>query len=190
MEQRLETNRLILRPWQVDDAEEALAIYGQNEVARWLSPAMGHVPDVAQMQELLQRWIDENTKMAAPTGRWAIDRREDGKLVGGAVLLPLPPGEEDIEVGWQLRPDAWGNGYAGEATQALAGWAFSQDVDEIFAVVRPANTRAAASVRRSGMEWVGETDKYYGLTLQVFRLRPGDTDKAVDDLLPPNPPER
>lgn len=184
--QRLDTERLTLRQWRVDDAEEALAIYGHNEVARWLSPAMGHVPDATAMESLLQRWIDEDAKLPAPTGRWAIDRREDGKLLGGAVLLPLPPGDEDIEVGWQLRPDEWGNGYAGEATQALAAWAFSQDVDEIFAVVRPGNTRAAASVRRSGMEWVGETGKYYGLTLQVFRLRPGDSARTTR--LPPNPP--
>lgn len=189
MAQRLETERLILRPWRVEDAGEALAVYGHNEVARWLSPAMGHVPDVAAMQELLQRWIDEDAKLPAPTGRWAIDRQEDGTLLGGAVLLPLPPGDEDIEIGWQLRPEVWGSGYAAEATRALAGWAFSQDVDEIFAVVRPGNTRAAASVRRSGMEWVGETGKYYGLTLQVFRLRPGDTERAAEIQLPPNPPE-
>jgi [ribosomal protein S5]-alanine N-acetyltransferase len=40
--------------------------------------------------------------------------------------------------------------------------------------VRPANTRAVATVRRLGMEWVGETEKYHGLRLQEFRLRPGD----------------
>jgi hypothetical protein len=40
--------------------------------------------------------------------------------------------------------------------------------------VRPANTRAAAMVRRIGMEWVGETEKYHRLRLQEFRLRPGD----------------
>ena len=28
------------------------------------------------------------------------------------------------------------------------------------------------------MTWVGETDKYFGLTLQVYRLRPSDLDKA------------
>jgi len=40
--------------------------------------------------------------------------------------------------------------------------------------VRPANSRAAAMVRRIGMEWIGETEKYHDLRLQVFRLRPGD----------------
>jgi hypothetical protein len=29
------------------------------------------------------------------------------------------------------------------------------------------------------MEWVGETEKYYGLRLQVFRLRKGELDVSV-----------
>jgi RimJ/RimL family protein N-acetyltransferase len=89
----------------------------------------------------------------------------------------LPPGNEDLEIGWQLHPEHWGNGYASETTHALANWAFSQDVDEVFAVVRPRNTRAATTARKNGMQWVGETDKYYGLTLQVYRLRTADLDR-------------
>jgi hypothetical protein len=46
----------------------------------------------------------------------------------------------------------------------------------VFAVVRPGNKRGVATARRVGMEWVGETDKYYGLTLQVYRLIAADLD--------------
>ncbi|WP_234402012.1 GNAT family N-acetyltransferase, partial [Thermobifida halotolerans] len=85
-----------------------------------------------------------------------------------------PPFEEDFELNWQLRPDTWGSGYATEASQALIRWAFSQGLEELFAVARPDNERAIATARRIGMEWVGETDKYYGRRLQVFRCRPSD----------------
>jgi hypothetical protein len=54
-----------------------------------------------------------------------------------------------------------------------------QGAGEVFAVVRPANKRAEATVRRIGMDWVGETGKYYDLRLQVFRLRPADLDSAL-----------
>ena len=56
----------------------------------------------------------------------------------------------------------------------MAEWAFDQGIEQVIALVRPANSRAAATVRRIGMEWIGETEKYHGLRLQVFRLRPGD----------------
>ena len=64
VEPRLRTDRLILRPWLVEDAAEALGIYGHPEVARWLSPEMDRVPDMAAMRLLLQHWIAEDARTA------------------------------------------------------------------------------------------------------------------------------
>jgi RimJ/RimL family protein N-acetyltransferase len=173
MAQRLDTKRLALRPWRTDDAEAALGIYGDDEVARWLAPTMDRVRDLAAMRLVLQQWVAEDARMLTPAGRWAIENIQDGRLIGGATLLPLPP-DDEFEIGWQLHPDAWGHGYATETGLALAAWAFDQGIEQVIAVVRPANSRALAMIRRIGMEWVGETEKYHNLRLQVFRLRPGD----------------
>ena len=171
--EQLVTKRLSLRPWQVSDAPAALSIYGANEVARWLTPAMDRVPDLAAMRLVLQQWAAEDARMTTPAGRWAIEEVQEGRLIGGATLLPLPP-DDEFEIGWQLHPDAWGHGYATEAGLAMAAWAFDQGIEQVIALVRPANSRAEAVVRRIGMEWTGETEKYHSLRLQVFRLRPGD----------------
>jgi RimJ/RimL family protein N-acetyltransferase len=173
MSVQLVTERLVLRPWAIDDAEAALGAYGDADVARWLAPAMDKVGDVAAMRLVLQQWVAEDSRMLTPAGRWAVELRQGGRLIGGATLLPLPP-DDEYEMGWQLHPDAWGHGYATETGLALARWAFEQGIEQVIAVVRPANTRAAAMVRRIGMEWVGETEKYHKLRLQLFRLRPGD----------------
>ena len=185
MAERLVTERLVLRSWRLDDTDAALGIYGDAEVARWLSPAMDRAPDEPAMRLLLQQWVAEDSRMTPPAGRWAIESRDGGRLLGGAILLPLPPGDVDLEMGWQLHPSAWGHGYATEAGRAIARRAFSQGIAEVLAVVRPANRRAEATVRRIGMEWVGETEKYFGLRLQVFRLRPPDLDAASPE---PNRP--
>jgi RimJ/RimL family protein N-acetyltransferase len=174
MGEQLVTDRLVLRPWRLDDAEQALEVYGQSDVAKWLSPAMDSVQDISAMRLVLEQWIGESDRLDVPAGRWAIERSDDGRVIGGAVLLPLPPGNADLEMGWALHPDVWGRGYATEAASALAQWAFDAGHDEVFAVARPKNTRGGAVARRIGMEWVGETDKYYDLRLQVFRLRAGD----------------
>jgi RimJ/RimL family protein N-acetyltransferase len=171
--EQLVSKRLALRQWEIGDAEAALNIFGDAEVARWLTPAMDQVPDLAAMRLVLQQWVAEDARMTTPAGRWAIVNGQDGRLIGGATLLPLPP-DDEFEIGWQLRPDAWGHGYATEAGLAMAEWAFDQGIEQVIALVRPANSRAAATVRRIGMEWIGETEKYHGLRLQVFRLRPGD----------------
>jgi RimJ/RimL family protein N-acetyltransferase len=173
MAQLLITDRLTLRPWKVDDAEAALGAYGNTDVSRWLAPAMDQVHDEAAMRLVLQQWVAEDARMLTPAGRWAVERREDGRLIGGATLLPLPP-DDEYEIGWQLHPGAWGHGYASETGRALGRWAFDQGIEQVIAVVRPSNTRAEAVVRRIGMEWVGETEKYHNLRLQQYRLRPAD----------------
>ncbi len=173
MASRLVTDRLVLRPWQVDDAPAALRSYGDAEVARWLSPTMDQVIDEGAMGVVLQQWIAEDTRMLTPAGRWAIELRDGGEVIGGATLLPLPP-DDEYEMGWQLERSRWGNGYATEAGMAVAQWAFRQGLEQVIALVRPANSRAAGTVRRLGMEWVGDTEKYHHLRLQEFRLRPAD----------------
>ena len=102
MAPRLVTERLALRSWNADDAAAALGVYGDAEVARWLAPAMDRVHDLAAMRLVLQQWVAEDARMLTPAGRWAIEARADGRLIGGATLLPLPP-DEEFEIGWQLQ---------------------------------------------------------------------------------------
>lgn len=174
MTEPLRTKRLIIRDWHIEDAEAAYAVYGSPEVSRWLTPSMRTINDVPAMHSVLEAWVEAQPNLVPPAGRWAVVRQEDGAVIGGLSLRLLPPFEEDFELNWQLRPDAWGHGYASEASRALVRWAFDQGIEELFAVARPTNKRAIATARRLGMEWVGETDKYYDLSLQVFRIRPSD----------------
>jgi RimJ/RimL family protein N-acetyltransferase len=163
----------VLRAWQPGDADAALGAYGDAEVARWLAPAIDQVPDETAMRLVLQQWAAEDVHMVPPAGRWAVELGENGQLIGGATLLPLPP-DDEFEVGWQFRRDAWGHGYATETGLALARWAFERGIEQVIALVRPANVRAVATMRRIGMQWVGETEKYHNLRLQQYRLRPAD----------------
>jgi RimJ/RimL family protein N-acetyltransferase len=171
------TTRLILRPWQLDDDLAAYGIYGAPEVSRCLCPALPLITDVGHMRQLLGAWIAESDATRLPLGRWAIADRHSGDLIGGVALLPLPPVCSDLEIGWQVVPTQWGHGYGAEAGHAVAHHAFTNiGVSEVFAVVRPGNHRGVATARRVGMEWVGETDKYYNLTLEIYRLSKADLD--------------
>ena len=170
--------RLLVRDWELEDASAAFAIFGDERVARWLAPATEPVADEEAMAGVLRQWIAEQTTDGSDldrfVGRWALARAEDGVVVGGLALRTMPPHDEDLEIAWQLAPAHWGRGYASEGARALAGWAFAQSAAEVFAVLRPGNERAEWIARRLGMEWVGETSKYYDLDLRVYRLRPSD----------------
>jgi RimJ/RimL family protein N-acetyltransferase len=174
----LVTKRLRLRPWTSSDVDvdAALAIFGKREVARWLSPAVPRVANRAEMSQLLTRWITEHDEAGRSLGHWAIETRDSGLVIGAVSLLPLPPGCTDLEIGWQITPEAWGHGYGAEAGHAVAHQALANGASEVFAVVRLSNTRGVATAQRVGMEWVGVTDKYYGLTMQIYRLTAADLD--------------
>lgn len=176
----IRTPRLTIRPWAREDASGALATYGDSSVAKWLAPAMVRVEDVDEMARVIETWIaGADPRTGRPNGRWAIDERATGELAGASQILGLPPELDDLAIGYQLAPAFWGRGLGTEAAHALAHFAFDQGEEEVFAVARPTNSRGIATALRIGMEWVGETDKYYDMRLQVFRLRKGDLDHSA-----------
>jgi len=170
----LVTGRLRLRPWHPDDADAALALYGDQQVVRWLSPAMTVVNDVAAMRSVLEQWSAEDARLTWPAGRWAVEALDDGRLVGAVALLPLPPGDEDLELSYQVLATEQGQGFATEAARCAVQRAFAEGAPELFVVTRPANGAGAGVAKRLGFQWVGETSKYYGLRLQIYRLRPAE----------------
>lgn len=172
----LVTQRLIARPWTLDEPDLAAAydLYSRPEVAAWIGAPM----EAAEIKIRIGRWSQPTDD---PTyGVWAVEEtgRPD-RPIGSVLLRPLPPGEEDVEVGWHLHPSVWGRGYATEIGRAAAQRAFDTGIDEVFAIVRPGNERSSKVARRLGMEYVGRTDKYWGLHAELFRLRPADLIEAV-----------
>lgn len=170
------TRRLRLRPWTLQDTDAAMQIFGSTDVSRWLTPALSRIESHDDIQSTLRTWIDDHPDDGHAQGRWAIERIDSAAVVGAVALLPLPPDNIDLEIGWQVAPDHWGQGFGAEAGHAVAHRAFDSGVSELFAVVRPGNRRGIATARRVGMEWAGETTKYYGLALQVYRLTKADLD--------------
>ncbi len=171
MKANIETERLLIRPWRDSDASDALVIYGDESVTRWLTPAMAKVPDLPAMRDVLRGW---QTGDVAPVSHWAVELRGADRVVGGVALLRLAPWE-DLEIAWQLAPTDWGRGYAAEAGEALAHWSMHRaGVQELYALVGPQNDRAAATAQRIGMDLIGETDKYHRQHLNLYRLRHDD----------------
>ena len=178
------TARLVARDWTTDDAGAAFDIYGRDEVMRWLGAQPRRpVPSLNAMRQRLTRMI-EQARDRPEYGLWPLVLQATGELVGAVLLQPLPGDDGEVEVGWHLSPDHWGNGYATEAGQGAVALAFSPErawlgsLDRVLAVVDPDNTRSQAVCRRLGMTHLGPTDRYYGATLEVFELRRGETGSA------------
>ena len=90
-------------------------------------------------------------------GLWALERTEDGVLLGMAGLNPVPPGiitGEGLEVGWRLARHAWGYGYATEAGRAAIDVARQVEAQSVWSFTSVGNERSRAVMRRLGLRLV------------------------------------
>jgi RimJ/RimL family protein N-acetyltransferase len=88
---------------------------------------------------------------------WIVERKEDAAMLGfcGLKRANAPGGEAfqgDIEIGWRLREDAWGEGYAKEAAIASLDLAFQRfDAPHVVAVTAVHNAPSQGLMKRLGM---------------------------------------
>jgi RimJ/RimL family protein N-acetyltransferase len=174
------TERLVVRPWRPDDAERHLEIYSRWEVVKWLGGEPKVLVDVEASRASIARWQSR----ASGDGRfgiWAVEVADTGVVAGTVLLVPMALSDEqsarlpedggDVEVGWHFHPDSWGHGYATEAARGAVAKGFAEGLDEIVAVVLPGNDPSMAVCRRLGMVESGLTDRWYGLSMESFRIR-------------------
>jgi len=139
------TDRLLLRPVTVDDAHDLAAIYADPEVTRYVR---GFDLDGtrAQLERFAGEWVTRGI------GVFAIVDGATGVFLGRAGVKYWP--EFDFtEVGWVLRRDVWGRGYATEAGRASLEYAFANSALEmVTAMVAKGNDASFAVARNLGME--------------------------------------
>ncbi|MFK7991290.1 MAG: GNAT family N-acetyltransferase [Sandaracinaceae bacterium] len=172
----MQTERLRLDDYVVEDAEEAMAINGDEEVMQFLGGVQHRT--AAELAEFIGEFSVKYAAYRAaglPYGVWAVRATHSGALVGTALLKPLPDHDradtDAIEIGWHLARAVWGKGYATEFGRALVDRAFSTlPIDTLHAVVPPGNVRSEAVARRLGFTHGGQTDAWYGRTLEHYTL--------------------
>lgn len=164
-----ETDRLIVREWRDEDAEDAYRIYSEPEVNKGI---MGTEPtSVMEMRERLanirQRWSHLDR-----LGVWAVELKSESRVVATCLLKPLP-NSELIEVGWHVGMSDWGNGYATEFGEAAVRHGFETvGLDAIYAIVFPWNAASLRVCNKIGLKHQGQTTEFHEHELEFFRILP------------------
>lgn len=179
----IDTPRLILRPWTLDDAPAAFRMYGDPDVTRYLG-AGGVEESLDSQRARLEAVIPQYAAMEPQGyGFWAAQERQTGEVVGAGLLKPLKlsEGEEpraddpEVEVGWHLAKAFWGKGYGTEIGRALVEHGFQRiGLDRIYAVAYPENVASVHIMEKLKMTCLGMTSRYYGVSVVAYRIeRPG-----------------
>lgn len=112
----IETERLVLRPLTVADAEAMYEWVSDERVARYM--AYPTYTDIGPLKAYLASVEKEPEPYV-----FGFVRKEDGKLIGSGDVSPDEMGDGWWGFGYNLRYDCWGQGYATEATKALIRYA-------------------------------------------------------------------
>lgn len=149
---RLETERLVLRPWRDEDLDPFAEICADIEVMGWMAAG-------TLTREEARAFMDgANDRFARlGMGRFAVLRKADGAFIGATGLSPSHPMLADFlppftDMSWCMRREAWGQGYMTEACRAVIADGFGRlDLLEITAMTAPTNLRSQAVMLRLGM---------------------------------------
>lgn len=162
---RIETARLVLRPWAIPDVDALHAALGESveHLLPWIPWATPRAPSPEETRALLDEWIAQ--RESGHNFMYAILGSDNGRLLGGIGLYArVGPGR--LEIGYWLRRTASGFGFATEATSAITAAGF--DVPGVEGLEIHTDPRNAASIR-------------IPVKLGYRRLRPGADDGGEKD---------
>jgi RimJ/RimL family protein N-acetyltransferase len=168
--ERLETERLLLRPLVAGDVDCLMDMDTDPQVMRYI-PGYLVAPEKAaeyRKQQLADLAAGERFKFL-----YAIELKEaPGQAVGWMILRPTEDGEW-IELGYRLVQRMWGQGIVPEASRACIKAAFDLwQVPRVMAVIYPGNRKSARVLEKLAFAARGQL-RIYDLELELFVLDAG-----------------
>jgi ribosomal-protein-alanine N-acetyltransferase len=143
----LETERLLLRHFTLDDVAALQAVLGDPVAMQWYPAPFD--------REGVENWITRNLDryQSDGYGLWAMVLKSSGEMIGdcGCVLQEVQDRKE-VEIAYHVRRDLWGNGYATEAARACMDYAFNRiGVSRVISMIRPENRNSLRVAEKNGL---------------------------------------
>ncbi|KIF70061.1 acetyltransferase [Streptomyces sp. AcH 505] len=158
------TARLTFRRMTADDLDDMAALLGDPFVMRYYP----HPKDRAEALS----WIEWNERLYREVGHglWLLTDRDTGAFVGECGLTPqLIEGTTDIEIGYHIRTDLQGRGYATEAAAACRDHARDAlGTKRLIAIIHPANTPSQRVAEKTGLAHERDAISRSGLPVRLY----------------------
>jgi RimJ/RimL family protein N-acetyltransferase len=146
---RLDTERLVIRPWTVEDRPTFHKLMEDPEVTRYVHAGLPYTEEEAS------EWLGRQARQLAEHDfcMGAVIEKSTGRLIGIAGTQPLGTTGE-LEIGWIFERAAWGHGYATEAGAAAMRHVLETlGRSKVVAIIDPANEPSKRVAARLGMQY-------------------------------------
>ena len=146
---RITTARLVLREFVTDDWPDVLAYQCDPRYLRfyaWTGRTEAEVRDFVQM------FVDQQVDRPRRKFQLAITLSDSGRLIGSCGIRRKPENDWEADIGFDLVPEYWGQGYATEAALAIVDFGFRElELHRISSWCLADNTASARVLERVGL---------------------------------------
>ncbi|MFY9176756.1 MAG: GNAT family N-acetyltransferase [Caldicoprobacterales bacterium] len=155
----LETHRLILRRFTLEDAEDMFSNWANDsEVTKYLT--WWPHDSIDTTREVLSIWINEYSNNTAYN--WAIELKETGQIIGSISVVDLCSKDCRCEIGYCISKVYWNKGITTEALKEVIGFLFSQvGINRIQAKHDVLNIGSGKVMQKAGMKYEGTFRQFY-----------------------------
>lgn len=155
---RLQGKRICLRPPTADDADALFALFADPQVMRyWSRPPMTARAEAEGLIGEILAGFDQRTLF-----NWMVASRSDDALIGTCALFRIERRHRRAEIGYSLRSDQWGRGFAVESVSLMLDWAFrTLHLHRIEADIDPRNDSSRRLLERLGFASEGVLRERY-----------------------------
>jgi ribosomal-protein-alanine N-acetyltransferase len=153
----LETERLILREFTLEDANDYFEFASDPEVTRFLR--WGPHPNKEHTLQYLQRVLEDYSR--GEDSPWGIELTTLKKLIGSIHIMRLDTHHQKAEIGFVLAQAYWNKGYMKEALRKVLEYSFTElSLNRMEALCIPENHAAIRVVEKAGMKLEGTLRQY------------------------------
>lgn len=172
-----ETERLVLRRFTDGDLQSIIELDADPLVKRYVDN--GAPVDRVESAEMLQWWLGYYAR-GDQYGFWAAIERSSGRFIGWFHLRPGEgAGPREPELGYRLRRDAWGQGFATEGSRALIDKAFGEfDAERVYASAMTVNIASRRVMEKAGLRFVRTFQADW--PVRIPGDEEGDVEYAID----------
>jgi len=163
----LETERLILRPFTVNDAE--LAVHNSNcpTVAEAMSDMV--MKDTTEAINWIH-WINDMSNLESPWEILAIELKNICTCIGLIGVIPQQKIQGEVEILFSICDEYQNRGYATEAANAIIEWFFnSRGKTYLCAIVKTTNIPSQKVIEKLGFIFIEEREIEYDYKPTMFK---------------------
>lgn len=148
---KLETTRLLLRKYTLNDKENLIALFTDESVMKHVD--MG-VMSVENAKTLWEKLVNEFYPQGKDT-IYGVFAKDDFRYIGHAAIRPRPQNQKDWEISYMLKTEEWRKGFATEIARCLIEYGFKELLlPQVFATIDDENYGSIKVAEKAGMSFL------------------------------------